>query len=89
MKNYLHVNKRRRLVFNNRQNFFFFSNPNFKKGYLPTYLCLRWNCLLFLILTYWTYSKSKDIFDMLNVYKILAKEHQLGDCRAADEMPVS
>ena len=31
MKNYLHVNKRRRLVFNNRQNFFFSQIQTLKK----------------------------------------------------------
>ena len=52
---------------------------------MPTHICSTRNWQLLLILTYWSYFKCKDILQMLNVYKITAKEHQGVDHWDADE----
>ena len=46
------------------------------------------NAVIFDI-TYSSYSKCKDILQMLNVYKIPAKEHAVVDRRDPDEISVA
>ena len=74
---------------NGEKNFFFFKKPNSLKINFQRHACLRKNRQLFLVLTLWRYSKCKDLLDMLNVYKILGKEHKAVDRWAADEISIS
>ena len=55
---------------------------------VPTHIWLRRNCQLFLTITHWSYFKLKDILHGLNEYKIHAKEHQVVDGWAGDEISV-
>ena len=55
---------------------------------LPTHICLRRNCQLFLTITHSSYSKLKDTLHTLNVYKTSAKEHQGVDRSATYEISV-
>ena len=55
---------------------------------MPTHICLRRNYQLFLPLTPWSYPKCRNILHTLNVYEIAAKEHQVVDLWAADEISV-
>ena len=55
---------------------------------LTAHICLTRNWQLLLMLTYWSYSKCKDILHMLNVYKIPAKEYAIVDRRDGDEVSV-
>ena len=71
------------------ERFTFFLKSKFYKSKFARHICLGRNCQLFLILTHWSYSKCKDILHTLNVYKIPAKEHQVVDHWAADEISVS
>ena len=61
----------------------------FIKINLPTHIYPTKNLQLLLILKNWSYSKCKNILQMLNVYKIPAKEHQVVDHPEADEISVS
>ena len=56
---------------------------------MPTYVCLRRNCQLLLILSLWGYPKCKSLLDTLDVYEIPEKEQQVVDRWAADEISVS
>ena len=47
------------------------------------------NLEFFFILKHWSYSKCKDVLQMLNVYQIPVKEDQVVDRWDADEIPVS
>ena len=76
------------MTFNNGKNLFFL-NPSFIIKNLPTHICPMRNLQLFLILTRWSYSKCKNILQTLYVYKIHAKEHQLGHHWGTDEISVS
>ena len=55
---------------------------------MPTHIWLRRNCQLFLTITHGSYFKLKDILHGLNEYKIHAKEHQVVDGWAGDEISV-
>ena len=55
---------------------------------LPTHICLRWNCQLYLTWTDSSYPKWKDRLHTLNVYKIPAKENQGVDRSATYEISV-
>ena len=55
----------------------------------PTHICLARNYQLCLILTHWINSKCKDVLQVFNVYKILAKEHEVVDGGVGDEISVS
>ena len=61
----------------------------FIKINLPTHIYPTKNLQLLLILKNWSYSKCKNILQMLNVYKIPAKEHQVVDRWDGDEITVS
>ena len=49
----------------------------FIKVNLPTYMCGRRNWHFFLTLTHCSYSKCKDILQVLNLDKVPVKEHQV------------
>ena len=89
-KNFWHSNIKRRLIFDHKHFFFFFfKNQNFIKVNLPTHACLRRNCKLILIQTLWSYSKCEGLLHTLNVYKILAKKHEVVDHWAANVILLS
>ena len=66
-----------------------FFNSIFMRVNLPTHIYPTRNWQLLLILTHWTYSNCKDILHTLNLFKIIAKEHQVVDRWDADEISVS
>ena len=74
--------------FNNGENVIFL-NPSFIIITLPTHICPMRNCQLFFIWTHWSYSKCKNILQTLYVYKIPAKEHNVGHHLGADEISIS
>ena len=72
-KKYLLLKKESALTFNSRKNLLFSKNSIFAKLTMLKYICPTANWQLFLILTFWNFSKSKIYYRSWIYIKLLRK----------------